>query len=148
MVVSRIGFLKSMKVVPEVSVKLLWNLGKAWNRLHVLLRISDIVTPLRGTIGTSLSRRYMHQTAQLKRTAHLLQTTLATDAGEDGGNDSTKQTLSKVAMDLETTTSKLETTGVPLTPLDPAAKWRKVQAAGFEAIRRVNSAPTGATEDC
>jgi hypothetical protein len=27
MVVSRIGFMKSMKVVPEISVKLLWNLG-------------------------------------------------------------------------------------------------------------------------
>jgi hypothetical protein len=26
-------------------------------------------------------------------------------------------------------------------PQDPKAKWRKVQAAGFEAIRRVNSAP-------
>ena len=27
MVVSRMGFMKSMKVVPEVAVKLLWNLG-------------------------------------------------------------------------------------------------------------------------
>lgn len=27
MVLSRIGFMKSMKVVPEISVKLLWNLG-------------------------------------------------------------------------------------------------------------------------
>ena len=32
MVMSRMGFLKSMKVVPEVAVKLLWNLGISLSR--------------------------------------------------------------------------------------------------------------------
>ena len=32
MVMSRMGFLKSMKVAPEVAVKLLWNLGISLSR--------------------------------------------------------------------------------------------------------------------
>jgi hypothetical protein len=86
----------------------------------------------------------MQQTAQLKKTAHLLQTALAAEA-DDTDRGATKRALSQAAMQLETT-AQLDTRHAPLTtPNDPAAKWRKVQAAGFAAIRRVNSAPPAET---
>ena len=86
----------------------------------------------------------MQQTARLKKTAHLLHATLSAEAdGTDGG--ATKRALSEAATQLETT-AQLDTTGAPpTTPNDPKAKWRKVQEAGFAAIRRVNSAPTPGT---
>ena len=86
----------------------------------------------------------MQQTTQLKKTAHLLQTALAAERDDtDGG--ATKRALSEAATQLETT-AQLDTTGAPpTTPNDPKAKWRKVQEAGFAAIRRVNSAPTRGT---
>ena len=56
---SRIGFQKSMKLAPEVAVKLLWNLS------------------------ISLSRRYMEQLARLQTTAALLQKTVASVQQED-----------------------------------------------------------------
>lgn len=89
--------------------------------------------------GTGLSRRFMQQTAQLKKTAQMLQTALATEA-EEGDSAVTKRALSKVAVQLETT-AQLDCIAAPPTPTDPEAKWRQVQAAGFAAIRRVNSAP-------
>jgi hypothetical protein len=54
--------------------------------------------------GTSLSRRFMQQTTQLKETAGILQSTLSTveaDVGE--GSASTKRALTEAASQLETT---------------------------------------------
>ena len=118
---SRIGFQKSMKVVPEVAVKLLWNLG------------------------ISLSRRFMQQTTQLKETASLLQSTITTmQEGADGAaSNSPIAALSQGATQLESTAQlgRMDTKDHVTTRTDPAAMWRKVQEAGFAEIKRVNSAP-------
>lgn len=86
----------------------------------------------------------MQQTTQLKKTAHLLQTAIASEADDTNGH-ATKRALSEVATQLETTAQLNTKAAPPTTPNDPTAKWRKVQEAGFAAIRRVNSAPTRGT---
>ena len=124
------GFLKSMNTVPEVAVKLLWNLG------------------------ITLSRKFTQQSAELKESHQKLKNALesaerlaAAEVQEDEAS-LTRQSTASLVTQLSQASAQLESTAqlgrqvsVANAADDMKALWENVQEAGFQQIQKSQLQP-------